>query len=160
MPFAMVHIEPEANKPVRTQVRNARPCVRRNAWEHVFPTPYLGEVYVQMSASPHATVPADLTLTWGPWRWQHLVPIQPGQVRFGLGGTLLLYSKLYTTGRTGINPPIMLHSDVPVCAHFGSALGPSPAPATVINANSGWVHWQQQMRDSATTKNLELPVRV
>jgi hypothetical protein len=62
-------------------------------------------------------------------------------VQFGQGGTLLFYGKLYTTGRTGINPPIVLDASVPVCATFGTAPDGTPTASAEINANPGWVHW-------------------
>jgi hypothetical protein len=59
---------------------------------------------VDLTANLTASVPATVTLTWGPWRWQRVITIRPGLVQFGQGGTLLFYGKLHTTGRTGINP--------------------------------------------------------
>jgi hypothetical protein len=132
---------PELSNPPGTKTKNARPCVRSFAWSYTYPTPYVGEVYVDMAASPHAAVQAVVTLTWGPWRWRRLIPIQPGLVQFGQGGTLLYYGKLYTTGRTGINPPIMVNASVPVCAYFGIAPDGTPRASLEVNANPGWVHW-------------------
>jgi hypothetical protein len=132
---------PQPGQPIGTRTKDVRGCARSEAWSYTYPTPYLGEVYVDLTANPSASVPADVTLTWGPWRWEHVITIRPGMVQFGQGGTLLLYSKLYTTGRTGINPPIFVNASVPVCAYFGTAADGTPKPLTAINANPGWYHW-------------------
>ena len=139
---AATQAKPHPGKPIGTKTKTVQGCERSDAWEYTYPTPYLGEVYVDLSANPGAPVPAFVTLTWGPWRWEHEISIWPGMVQFGQGGTMLWYSKLYTTGRTGINPPIYLQSSVPVCAYFGTTVDGMPIPTRAINANPGWYHWE------------------
>jgi hypothetical protein len=141
-PTAAVQAHPHPGKPIGTRTKSVQGCERGDAWEYTYPTPYLGEVYVDLTANPHTLSRAVVTLTWGPWRWEHEISIWPGMVQFGQGGTMLWYSKLYTTGRTGINPPIYLESSVPVCAYFGTTWDGMPTPVRAINANPGWYHWE------------------
>lgn len=108
------------------------------AWAYLFAHPYVGEVYANITSGTFASKPAVITMIWGPWTWQQIVPVRPGEYATNQGGTLLLFHKVVGTNRP--NPPLYLTSNVPVCVSFGTALGGTPQPNLVVNANPNWVH--------------------
>lgn len=118
--------------------KGRQPCRRAIAWQHVFPRPYLGDVYAQLSANPYQSTPVHVTLSWGVWRKQSEIIARPGLVNLGLGGTLLLFAK--TGGVTGVNPQIDLDANIPVCVRFGTVWDGVPEPSALINANPGWAY--------------------
>ncbi|GHF69992.1 hypothetical protein GCM10018790_54880 [Kitasatospora xanthocidica] len=110
-------------------------CDARTHWVYQYDHAYQGQVYALL-ARPDGT-PADtaVTLTWGAWRWQHGVTVQPGTPARTTGGTLLLYTKLDTSLR---DPLVTVDTADPVCAAFGTAGPTSVAPLTTVDANQGW----------------------
>ncbi|RKT19320.1 helix-turn-helix protein [Streptomyces sp. 1114.5] len=110
-------------------------CDARTHWVYQYDHSYQGQVYALLARPDGKPADTPVTLTWGAWRWQHPVTVQPGTPAQTTGGTLLLYTKLDTSLR---DPLVTVDTADPVCAAFGTAGPTSVAPLTTVDANQGW----------------------
>ncbi|MEU9043604.1 MULTISPECIES: helix-turn-helix transcriptional regulator [unclassified Kitasatospora] len=110
-------------------------CDARTHWVYQYDHAYQGQVYALLARPDGKPADTAVTLTWGAWRWQHPVTVQPGTPAQTTGGTLLLYTKLDTSLR---DPLVTVDTADPVCAAFGTAGPTSVAPLSTVDANQGW----------------------
>ncbi|MFE6051370.1 helix-turn-helix domain-containing protein [Kitasatospora sp. NPDC056446] len=110
-------------------------CDARTHWVYQYDHAYQGQVYALLARPDGTPADTDTTLTWGAWRWQHPVTVQPGAPAQTAGGTLLLFTKLDTSLR---DPLVTVDTATPVCAAFGTAGPTSVAPLVTVDANQGW----------------------
>ncbi|MFJ8470330.1 helix-turn-helix domain-containing protein [Kitasatospora sp. NPDC094011] len=110
-------------------------CEARTHWVYQYDHSYRGQVYALLARPGDGAADTGVTLVWGSWRWQHPVTVHPGVPAQGVGGTLLLYTKLDAGLR---DPLVTVDTAEPVCAAFGTAGPTSVAPVTTVDANQGW----------------------
>ncbi|AUG82041.1 hypothetical protein CFP65_7461 [Kitasatospora sp. MMS16-BH015] len=110
-------------------------CDARTHWVYQYDHAYQGQVYTLLARPDGTPAATAVTLTWGAWRWQQPVTVQPGVPARTTGGTLLLYTKLDTSLR---DPLVTVDTTDPVCAAFGTAGPTSVAPLSTVDANQGW----------------------
>jgi hypothetical protein len=101
----------------------------------MFDPDYRGEVSIVLF-SPTGVQRARVHMTWGRFqRDDEAVELFPGDLATNSGGTLW---RAYKRDQGNPNPGMVVHSSVPVCVEFGTALDPPIAPSGTIDANQGW----------------------